>query len=181
MNNRLSRARSFRRVDDYEAVKELAIRAGLDVVDKSVEDIVAAFGYYIGESLMATAALEREDGQLFLEWVAVDSSIRMRGVGASLVAMVEDEARTHGMKELWAKARIPEFYRRIGFRILEKDEIGPKTLEGCVDCPEFGTSCNPAIVVRDLGDDIPVPSAYSSAPRIIQVEKSGAKSGPNRI
>jgi len=145
------KARSFKRVNDYEAVKELAIRAGLDVVNKSVEDIVAAFGYYIGDSLMGTAALEREDGQLFLEWVAVDSSIRMKGIGASLVAMVEDEARIHGMKELWAKARIPEFYRRIGFRVLEADETGPKTLEGCVGCPELGTSCHPAIVVRDLG------------------------------
>jgi amino-acid N-acetyltransferase len=151
MKGRLSEVQSFRRTKDYEAVKELAIRAGLDVVDKSVEDIVAAFGYYIGDSLMGAAALEREDGQLFLEWVAVDSSIRMRGIGASLVAMVEDEARTHGMKELWAKARIPEFYRRIGFRVLDADETGPKTLEGCVGCPELGTSCHPGIVVRDLG------------------------------
>jgi amino-acid N-acetyltransferase len=151
MKSRPSKARSFRRVNDYEAVKDLAIRAGLDVVDKSVEDIVAAFGYYVGDRLMGTAALEREDGGLFLEWVAVDSSIRMRGIGASLVAMVEDEARTHGMKELWAKARIPEFYRRIGFRVLEAGETGPKTLEGCADCPEWGTSCHPAVVVRDLG------------------------------
>jgi N-acetylglutamate synthase-like GNAT family acetyltransferase len=150
MKSSPGKARSFRRVNDYEAVKALAIRAGLDVADKSVEDIVAAFGYYIGDRLMGVAALEREDGGLFLEWVAVDPSIRMLGIGASLVAMVEDEARTRGMKELWAKARIPEFYRRIGFRVLEADEAGPKTLEGCVDCPEWGTSCHPAIVVMDL-------------------------------
>jgi N-acetylglutamate synthase-like GNAT family acetyltransferase len=141
---------SFRRTNDYRAVKALAIRAGLDVTDKSVDDIVAAFGFYIDGRLMGAAALEREDDLLFLEWVAVDSSVRMRGVGASLVAMIESEARTRGMSKLWAKARIPEFYRRIGFEVLDADEEAPKTLDECIGCPELGTSCYPAIVVRDL-------------------------------
>jgi amino-acid N-acetyltransferase len=142
--------RSFRRTEDYGAVKELAIRAGLDSKEKSVEDIVAAFGYYLDGRLMGCAALEYEDGQHFLEWVAVDSSIRMKGLGRLLVALVEDEARARGMTELWAKARVPEFYRRIGFRVLGENEEGPKTLDGCIGCPEFHTSCHPAIVVKDV-------------------------------
>ena len=141
---------SFKRTEDYEAVKELAIRAGLDSKDKSVEDIVAAFGYYLDGRLMGCAALEYEDGQHFLEWVAVDSGIRMRGVGASLVALVEGEARARGMTELWAKARVPEFYRSIGFRVIGEKEKGLKTLEGCIGCPEFNTSCHPAIVIKDV-------------------------------
>lgn len=141
---------SFKRTEDYDGVKELAIRAGLDSKEKSVEDIVAAFGYYLDGRLMGCAALEYEDGQHFLEWVAVDSSIRMRGVGASLVALVEGEARARGMTELWAKARVPEFYRSIGFRVLGEKEKGLKTLEGCIGCPEFNTSCHPAIVVKDV-------------------------------
>jgi N-acetylglutamate synthase-like GNAT family acetyltransferase len=141
---------SFKRTQDYDAVRELAVRAGLDVKDKSVEDIVAAFGYYLDGRLMGCAALEYEDGQHFLEWVAVDSSVRMRGVGTSLVALVEGEARARGMTELWAKARIPEFYRSIGYRVIGEKEIGAKTLDGCIGCPEFDRSCHPAIVVKDL-------------------------------
>jgi amino-acid N-acetyltransferase len=141
---------SFRRTRDYDAVRELAIRAGLDVMDKSVEDIVAAFGYYVDGRMMGCAALEHEAGQHFLEWVAVDPDVRMRGVGASLVALVEEEARRRGMTELWAKARVPEFYRSIGYRVLGEKEKGPKTLDGCMGCSEFNKSCHPAIVVKDL-------------------------------
>lgn len=143
---------SFRRIDDYEAVKELSIRAGLDVADKPLDDIVTAFGYYLDGKLMGAAALERENGHLFLEWVAVDSSERRKGVGAALVALVEGDARARGMTKLWAKARAPEFYRRIGFRIVREDEKAPKTLDGCIGCPQFRTSCNPAIVIRELKD-----------------------------
>lgn len=141
---------SFKRTQDYEAVKELAIRAGMDSNEKSTENIVAAFGYYLDGRLMGSAALEYEDGQHFLEWVAVDSSVRMRGVGTSLVALVEGEARARGMTKLWAKARVPEFYTSIGFRVLGEKEEGPKTLDGCIGCPEFNKSCHPAIVVKDI-------------------------------
>jgi len=122
----------------------------LDVTDKSVEGIVAAFGYYLDGRLMGSAALECENGQLFLEWVAVDSSVRLRGVGTSLVALVEDEARVRGVTELWAKVRVPEFYRSIGFRVLGAKEKGPKTLVGCNGCSEFNRSCHPAIVVKNI-------------------------------
>ena len=122
----------------------------MDAKEKSPENIVAAFGYYLDGRLMGSAALECEDGEHFLEWVAVDSSVRMRGVGTSLVALVEGEARARGMTELWAKARVPEFYRSIGFRVLGAKEKGPKTLDGCIGCPEFRTSCYPAIVVKDI-------------------------------
>ncbi len=146
-----SKTSEFRRIDDYGAVKELAIRAGLDVADKPIDDIVAAFGYFVDGTLMGSAALEFEEGNHFLEWVAVDSSVRLRGIGASLVGMVEDEAMSRGMTELWAKARIPDFYRRIGYRILSKDERGLKTLDGCRGCPERNKTCHPAIIVKNLG------------------------------
>ncbi|MBE0518849.1 MAG: GNAT family N-acetyltransferase [Thermoplasmata archaeon] len=140
----------FKRIDDFDAVKELALRAGLDVADKPVNDIVAAFGYFIDGRLMGAAALEFEDGNHFLEWVAVDGSVRLRGIGASLVAMIEDEAMSRGMTELWAKARIPNFYRRIGYRVLSKGERGPKTLDGCLGCSELNKTCHPAIIMKDL-------------------------------
>ncbi len=148
----------FRRIDDYGAVKEMALRAGLDVVDKSIDCIVAAYGYYVGGRLMGCAALEFEEGNYFLEWVAVDDSMRLRGIGASLVAMIEAEATSRGMAELWAKARIPDFYRRIGYRILSKGERGLKTLDGCRGCPERNKTCHPAIIVKKLGS---MPSTVS--------------------
>jgi N-acetylglutamate synthase-like GNAT family acetyltransferase len=82
--------------------------------------------------------------------VAVDAEVRKRGIGALLVAKIEEEARSRGMSELWAKARSPEFYERIGFRVLGEGERGPKSLESCRECPQFRKSCFPAVVVKQL-------------------------------
>jgi len=76
MESAPSDIQSFKRTQDYEAVKALAIRAGMDSKEKSTENIVAAFGYYLDGRLMGSAALEYEDGQHFHEWLAVDSSVR---------------------------------------------------------------------------------------------------------
>lgn len=138
------------RTEDLAGIKELARRTGLEVEEGPLRGIIVAYGLYDGDRLVGSATLEQKDIHTFLEWVAVDESLRGRGAGRALVAAVEDDAKDRGMKELWAKARMPGFYERIGFRVLGDDEIGPKTLDGCKDCPQFRTSCFPAIVVKAL-------------------------------
>ncbi len=136
--------------DDLEAVRALCVRAGLDMQEGPLEGVVVAYGAYSGDRLVGCATLQSVDGGYFLEYVAVDASIRNRGIGARLVARIEDEARARGMKELWAKARAPGFYERIGFRILGDGERGPKNLDSCQTCPQFRRDCFPAIVVKQL-------------------------------
>lgn len=63
MENAPNDMQPFRRTQDYESVKELAIRAGMDAKEKSIDNIVAAFGYYLNGRLMGSAALEYEDGR----------------------------------------------------------------------------------------------------------------------
>lgn len=138
------------RTQDLDAVRALCVKAGLDMQDGPLEGVVVAYGAFAGGELVGCATLQSEDGRHFLEYVAVDASVRKRGIGAMLVAKIEGEARARGMKELWAKARSPEFYRRIGFRVLGDSEPGPKTLETCRDCTQFRRTCFPAVVVKQL-------------------------------
>lgn len=140
----------IRRTRGLKAIRKLCVDAGLDMQDGPLEGVVVAYGAYIGNRLVGCAALQSDDGSRFLEYVAVDAKMRKRGIGAMLVAKIEEEARARGMKELWAKARAPEFYRRIGFRVLRDDERGPKSLESCQDCSQFRKICFPAIIVKKL-------------------------------
>lgn len=140
----------IRRTEDLTAIKELAQRTGLEVEEGQLRGIIVAYGLYDRDRLVGSATLEQKDIHTFLEWVAVDESVRGRGAGRALVTAVEDDARGRGMKELWAKARMPGFYERIGFKVLGDGEVGPKTLDGCRGCPQFRTSCFPAIVVKAL-------------------------------
>jgi len=136
--------------DDLEAVRALCVRAGLDMQEGPLEGVVVAYGAYLGDKLIGCATLQFTDGGHFLEYVAVDDRVRSRGIGASLVAKIEDEAKARGMTDLWAKARSPGFYRRIGFRVLGDGERGPKSLDSCQTCPQFRKDCFPAIVVKHL-------------------------------
>lgn len=140
----------IRVTDDLDAVRELCVRAGLDMQDGPLKGIVVAYGAYLGERLVGCATMQSADGGRFLEYVAVDAGVRNRGIGAALVARIEEEARSMGMRELWAKARAPGFYRRIGYRALGDGERGPKNLDTCQDCPQFRKECFPVIVVKTL-------------------------------
>jgi len=141
-----------RKTKDLKAVWALCVEAGLEIQDSPPEGVVVAYGCFLGRKLVGCAALQFMDGNHFLEYVAVDAGMRHRGLGALLVSKIEDEARSRGMTELWAKARAPEFYKKIGFRVLSDEERGPKSLENCRDCPQFRKSCHPAVVVKQLWD-----------------------------
>lgn len=139
-----------RRTEDLEAIRALCVEAGLDMQDGPLEGVSVAYGAYIGDRLVGCATLQAADSGQFLEYVAVAVSVRNRGIGAMLVEKIEEEARARGLRELWAKARSPGFYERIGFRVLAEDERGPKSLDSCYTCPQFRKSCHPAIVVKRL-------------------------------
>lgn len=140
----------IRVTDDLDAVRTLCVQAGLDMQDGPLDGIVVAYGAYAGERFVGCATMQSLEGGRFLEYVAVDAGFRNRGIGAMLVARIEEEARAMGMRELWAKARAPGFYQRIGYRVLGDGERGPKNLDTCRDCPQFRRDCFPVIVVKTL-------------------------------
>ncbi len=100
--------------------------------------------------MVGSAALQLLQGKHFLEYVAVEESMRGRGIGAALVSLIEDEARALGLKELWAKARLPEFYERLGYTVNQEADHGVKTLKDCRRCPQYLVTCRPAMVVKRL-------------------------------
>jgi len=135
---------------DTEAMKALGEESGWEPEAGSLKGVVVAYGCFLGERLVGCAALQVLDGHYFLEYVAVDSSMRNRGLGASLVAKIEEEARSRGLKELWAKARLPEFYEKLGYRVHSGTTHGLKSVEDCKSCSQYHRTCYPAIVVKPL-------------------------------
>lgn len=115
-----------------------------------MEGIVVAYGWFDGERLVGCAALQVLDGIHYMEFVAVEGSARNRGLGASLVDKIEEEARVRGVGELWAKARLPGFYERLGYEVRPERGHGAKSIDGCEGCAQYGKTCHPAMVVKRL-------------------------------
>jgi GNAT superfamily N-acetyltransferase len=140
----------LRLTEDLAAMKRLGESSGWEPEAGPLRGVVLAFGCFVGERLVGCAALQLLDGHYFLEYVAVDSTMRNRGLGSSLVAKIEEEARARGLKELWAKARLPGFYERLGYRVCSGDAHGPKSVEDCRACTQYHKTCYPAIVMKPL-------------------------------
>lgn len=138
----------LRSTRDFEAIRSLSLRSGLE--DGKFEDIAVAFGCYSGDRLIGCAAMKRVGGTYSIEWLAVDESHRRSGLGRMMVEKVASEARRQGATHLWALARAPDFFLRIGFtKSAPEDSPGP-SLAGCLKCDQYGVTCSPEIVVMEL-------------------------------
>jgi N-acetylglutamate synthase-like GNAT family acetyltransferase len=141
-------APSLRKTDDYEAIRALATRSGLE--DGTFENVVTAWGYFIGDELVGCAALKQDDGRCAVEWLAVSEGLRNKGMGRMLVGKVEAEARMRGADRIWALARAPRFFERIGFRVVSPDAQNGPMMSNCLLCSQYQRSCFPAVVVKQL-------------------------------
>jgi amino-acid N-acetyltransferase len=71
------------------------------------------------------------------------------GVGRALVETLAGEARSLGLKELFAFTYVPEFFSRVGFSTVDRAELPLKAWKDCLRCPKF-RACDEIAVRRTL-------------------------------
>jgi N-acetylglutamate synthase-like GNAT family acetyltransferase len=148
MAEALKKMPELRETSDFSAMLSLARESGLE--SDHLTSIVSAYGFYLDGKLVGCAALKKGDDLFMVECLAVAESMRGRGLGRILVARIEKEAGANGARKLWAIARQPSFFKRIGYRVSSASDPGAPRNDDCMTCPQFGKSCCPAIVVKDL-------------------------------
>ncbi|MGC9326148.1 MAG: N-acetyltransferase [Candidatus Hinthialibacter sp.] len=96
--------------------------------------------------------------------IVINHQGRSRGLGKRLVQICLEEARTMQIKRVFALTKIPDFFLKLGFTILDKAELPHKVWAECIKCPKFPkcdevavgiTVCNP--------EDMAVPSPETEA------------------
>jgi len=139
----------LRKTDDFEGIRQFSLNAGLE--DGTFENIIAAYGYFVNEELMGCVALKKDRDWYAVEWLAVADGLRRKGLGSMLVRRVESEAKMRGAERIWALARAPRFFEKLGFRQSSPSDRpeGP-TLCNCLLCRQYQQSCFPAIMVKDF-------------------------------
>ncbi|HTE18650.1 MAG TPA: N-acetyltransferase [Armatimonadota bacterium] len=81
--------------------------------------------------------------------LAVDEGQQGRGYGKRIVSACIDEARELGLKQVFALTYRPEFFARLGFRVVDKATLPHKVWNECIRCPKF-PACGEIAVVYDL-------------------------------
>jgi len=86
--------------------------------------------------------------------LAVDESRQRQGYGKRIVLACLDEARELGLKTVFALTYKPEFFMRLGFRVVDKATLPHKVWNECIRCPKFH-ACGEIAVVYDLTQNTP--------------------------
>lgn len=82
-----------------------------------------------------------------LKTVAVKKEFQGRGLGRLLVQRAEAEARKRGAQCLYLNAKVPEFYKKLGFEIIRRDDA--PDISDCQNCHRYHNGCESEIMKKE--------------------------------
>ena len=81
--------------------------------------------------------------------LAVDEANSGRGVGKMLVVAAIEQAHQLGLPQVFALTLEPDFFEKMGFKIIEKDELPMKVWSDCAKCPKQ-QNCDEIAVIKSV-------------------------------
>jgi amino-acid N-acetyltransferase len=93
--------------------------------------------------------------------LAVDEDCIGRGIGRKMVEWAIAEARRLGIRRLMALTYEQAFFEKLGFEVVNKEQLPLKVWSDCVRCPKRD-SCDEIAVVRTL-HDVPISDQPAAA------------------
>ena len=140
-------------INSYAAEDRMLSRSR-DFVLEHVHDFFVAESERGFEGCVALAILTPELGEIRSLAVRPDSA--GRGVGRALVDACIDEARTIGLRRLFALTLVPAFFERCGFTLVSLSRLPEKSAAECPVCPKRGR-CDEQAMLMHLDGTIPEP------------------------
>ncbi len=137
--------------EDYKSLVPVMMANGLEFgMDEPVPtDLVKCWKLTDDEGrVRGGAVLAVREGQYICDGICVDAPFRKEGWGRKLLTALTEETAERGGESIFLVARAPGFFAREGFFPVDKKEA-PMFFE-CFDCPQYGNSCHPEVMRRDL-------------------------------
>lgn len=132
---------------NYFAAKDWMLPRSLNHLYENIRD------YYVAEDkgrMVGCAALHIVWGDLGeVNSLAVRESHKGRGTGRALVSRCLAEARSLGIRRVFALTYVPKFFRKCGFSRIAKSKLPQKIWSDCLNCHKF-PDCGEVSVAVDL-------------------------------
>ena len=133
-----------------------------------IRDFMVIYG---GDQLLGCAALHfYGPGIAELRSLAVNSEFKGTGAGRLLMEAIDREAIEFGLYSLFAFTYVPEFFAKMGYSLVDRDEIPLKAWKDCLRCPKF-QACDEIAVLKRL-KPVPVQSPASNPFRIFSADST---------
>jgi len=81
--------------------------------------------------------------------VAVSKENQRRGAGRKLIAQCLKEAKALGIRRVFALTYNPSFFKKFGFKNIDKNTLPQKIWGDCLKCPKF-PECDETAVIKTL-------------------------------
>jgi len=81
--------------------------------------------------------------------LAIEEDFQNKGLGSKLVKTVEKEAKKLGVKKIFALTFVPEFFKKLGYQVIERATLPHKVWTECINCPFF-MECKEIPVIKIL-------------------------------
>jgi amino-acid N-acetyltransferase len=133
-------------VNGYAARQIMLPRTEFELAE-NIRDFVVV---YEGERLLGCGALHfYTPVSAEVRSLAVDPNRKSGGVGRMIVEALEKDAMVHGLESLFAFTYVPGFFRKLGFREVDRGELPLKAWKDCLRCPKF-QACDEIAMLKDL-------------------------------
>lgn len=121
-----------------------------EAIALAVDDFVVAIDGH-GRLLGCGAVREYSPSLAEVASVAVARGVHARGIGSGIVVRVERLARARGTAELFALTTTPDFFGRLGYRVVDRSLFPEKIRRDCRACPRRD-GCHEVCVYRTLNE-----------------------------
>ncbi len=81
--------------------------------------------------------------------LAVNEANTEKGIGKMLVAAATEQACQLGLRRIFALTLNPDFFEKMGFKIIEKDALPMKVWSDCAKCPKQ-QNCDEIAVIKQI-------------------------------
>ena len=152
-NARMGDIKKIYKLLQYYAEKDLLLGRSLS----SLYDQLRDFTVYVErekknpdeEKLVGVCALHIcWDNLAEIRSLAVIDEYHDKGVGRQLVSNALAEADSFGITRVFTLTYQPDFFRKIGFKDIDKSELPHKVWSDCINCSKF-PDCNEEALIWD--------------------------------
>ncbi len=121
-------------INDFANQEEMLPRA----LSEIYENIRDYFVVQENDKIVACGALHVSWADLAeIKSLAVAEDKQGQGIGETIVKMCLDEARDLGISTVFCLTYKPEFFKKCGFKSIDKSELPRKVWGECYSCPKF--------------------------------------------
>ncbi len=132
---KISHGTAIHRLVQYYAKEDLMLARSLMEIYENIRDYFIALR---GKTIVGCCALHicwKDLGEI--KALAVKPNYRKKGVGTLLVTEALQEAARIKIKKIFCLTYIPKFFRKFGFRKIDKKYLPHKIWNECIKCPKF--------------------------------------------